>query len=466
MSDLLTSLPPIPEIARAFREGRYTAEALVSRQLTAIREHNPHFNAFVHIAEDHALREARDADTAFAEGRDLGPLQGIAIGVKDLIDVAGQPSELGARRALGQIATADATVVHRLRKAGAIIIGKLATYEYATVGPSFDTPFAPARNPWNLAHITGGSSSGSASAISAGMVRAALGTDTGGSIRSPASYCGIVGLKPGKDRVSNTGVFPLSVTLDHIGPMAATVEEAAMLMDAIAEPGDMPSAISGLGRSIAHLVIGYARNFFARDPELDPAVLRALDDTASLLSMLGARIEEIDLPPNSHLEIAGAAILHAEAYALHREGLCRNPSGYGKRTFANLAAGAGLRDCDITHARRVGQHLTALIDETVFGRCAAFITPTTLSPAPPVDAFREDRSIWTPMRTLAFNLTGHPALSVPCGFADGLPIGLQIVGPRNSEAVICQIGAAFEGASDVTSLRACHSVRMPDHIAD
>ena len=441
---------PLTETATALRQGTLRVPDLIEAHLDRIAARNETLGAFVWVDADGARQAALDADRAFREGRDLGPLHGIPFAVKDLIDQQGAVNTCGSRVLLDRVATRDAAVITRLRDAGAIPIGRSATYEFALTGPSFDAAYPPAVNPWDASHITGGSSSGSASAVAGGMVRVALGTDTGGSVRSPAAYCGLVGLKPTHGLIPMDGVFPLSPSLDHLGPMAASVAEAALMLDAMV-PGT--GAVAALSGDIASLRIGYARDWFANDPEAAPDLIAAMDDAASTLSMLGAKITLIPMPDYALAEAAGAVILHAEALEVHRDTLRERFDLYGRQPRQSLAAGAGITPADMARARAAGQRIAAQIDAIV-SDCDAIIAPTTLAPAPPVSAFLGDETVWTAMRTLPFNLTGHPAMSLPIGFSGGLPLGMQIIGARRAEPMICRIGAAFEAATD-------HSVQSP-----
>jgi aspartyl-tRNA(Asn)/glutamyl-tRNA(Gln) amidotransferase subunit A len=315
------------------------------------------------------------------------------------------------------VAGAHADVARRLLDAGAVVLGKLATYEFALVGPSFDQPSPPAVNPWHRDRITGGSSSGSAAAVAAGMLRSAIGTDSGGSIRSPAGYCGVVGLKPTFGRVSRHGVFPLAPSLDHVGPVSATVREAALTFDVIAghderDPAstsvDALPALSRLGQGLDGLRIGYAREWFAYDRELMPGVLAAIDDAVSQLSLLGAHIEEVALPDYGLMEATGAVILHAEALDVHLEAMRAQGANYGQQAYRSLAAGVCLENDDLARAKRVGRALRREIDRTILARCHAIVTANTLSTAPRAALFRAGDPTWTAMRTLPFNVTGHP----------------------------------------------------------
>ncbi|RYE49794.1 MAG: amidase [Hyphomicrobiales bacterium] len=433
------------------RDGSLSALALAEAYLARIKARDPLYNAFITVAADRALEDAARADRELSEGVDRGPLHGIPIGLKDLIDTAGIRTTAGSLLFETHIPAKDAAVAARLQEAGAVLIGKLMTYEFALVGPSFDLPFPASRNPWNTDHITGGSSSGSAAAVAGGLLRTSIGTDTGGSIRSPASYCGVVGLKPTYDRVSRAGIFPLSSTLDHVGPISATVAEAALTLDAIAAG---TGAASRIGESIEGRRIAYARDWFAGDPETNPAVIAAMDDAASALSLLGARIEEVKLPDYALYEAAGAVIIQAEALALHTELLRTRQDEYGVVARRNLLTGLTLSAQDVALARQAAEELARRLQAEVFGRFDALVTANTLTPALPFSAFDGETAIWTHMRTLPFNLTRNPVLALPIGFASGLPLGMQVVGRLGDEAGVCAIGHAFERATD-------HSVQRP-----
>jgi aspartyl-tRNA(Asn)/glutamyl-tRNA(Gln) amidotransferase subunit A len=439
----------IPEAGARLRDGSLTSVALTEAHLARIAEREPHYKAFVTIAQERALEDASRADRELKDGVDRGSLHGIPIALKDLIDTAGLRTTSGSRRFADHVPTADAEVVRRLGAAGAVLIGKTMTYEFALVGPSFDLAFPASRNPWNLDHITGGSSSGSAAAVAGGLVRTAIGTDTGGSIRSPSSYCGVVGLKPTYDRVSRRGVFPLSPSLDHVGPISATVEEAALTLDAISDAG----ASSHLHDGIAGKRIAYARDWFAGDPETDRAVLAAMDDAVSALTLLGAVVEEVQLPDYALFEAAGAVVLQAEALAIHRAALRDQPQDYGRLAFQNLLTGLALTDDDIALARRAAAELARQFNAEIFARFDALVTANTLTPALPFSAFDGVTSVWTHMRTFPFNVTGNPVLALPIGFDRGLPLGMQIVGRHGDEAEICTVGQAFEMGTDHATQR-------------
>lgn len=424
---------PLRAQATAVAEGHTTTDAIMASTRQRIGMRDPDLRSVVFLADAHP-QPVPDS-----------PLPGLPIGIKDLLDVDGQPTRCGSHAHRDE--TTEGTTIARLRAAGLVPMAKLATYEYALTGPAWDQPNLPARNPWNLEHITGGSSSGSAAAVAGGLFRAAIGTDTGGSIRSPAAYCGIVGLKPTHGTVPDDGCFPLSPSLDVIGPLAACVEDAAVVLEALAPD---TQATRMLGQDIAGLSIGYARDWFADDPACDPDVLQAMDDTAALLSQLGARITLIDLSDYAPLEAAGCVILQHEAWVIHRERLAANWSAYGKDARRNLMTGAVLSEGHVDRARALADAFRAEVDQHLATH-TALLTPTTLSPAPKFSDF-EDGPVWTAMRTLPFNMSGHPAISVPCGFAqNGLPLGAQLVGGFGQEAMLCRIAQAFEQATPATA---------------
>lgn len=432
------------------RDGSLTSVALVEAHLQRISKRDPTYLAFYRVLADRAREAARRADSELASGIDRGPLHGIPVGIKDLLDIAGIPTTAGSRLRQSQTAVRNAAVVDRLLEGGAVIVGKLATYEFATVGPSFDTLYPPARNPWNSEHITGGSSSGCAVAVAGGMLRTTIGSDTGGSVRGPASYCGVVGLKPTMGLVDTTGSVELSPSLDHLGPMSATSAEAALTLDVLTGRTGDGRAASRLGLPIAGFRIAYARNWFAAEAQAD--VTAAMDGAASVLSELGAIVEQVELPDYPAIEVAAAAIIQREAFELHARDLAAHPGDYGRQTFRNLVSGALLTDAQVAEARRAGAVFRQCIDDQIFSSFDALITVCALTTALPVKRFI-DGAAWTPMRTIGFNVSGHPVLALPIGLHDGLPMGMQIVGRHNDEAGICQIGDAFEHATHHSSQR-------------
>ena len=444
----MTSLAdlPVSEAALALRNGSLTAEALAAAHLARIDERNEAIGAFVHLDADATLTSARIADQELASGLDRGPLHGIPVAIKDIFDVAGWPVRFGSRLYADRIATQDAAIVKRLREAGAVLLGLVATYELAIVGPGEDGLYPQPRNPWNLDHVTGGSSSGSAAAIAAGMVRVAIGSDTGGSVRSPSAYCGTVGLKPTKNTLPKNGALPLAPDLDTPGAMARTVPEARVLHAALSQrPMPAPSL------SLQGLRIGLAREWCHSDAMSDVTTLS--DDAASSLSLCGAALTQVALPDLDLMIAAAAVLIHAEGFETHRDHLVGDGSAMGCMPYQSMAAGAVLTERDVANAKRAGDLLTAQVDAAL-RNVDAIIMPTTLTTAPAFSDFAGGTAKWTPMCTLPFNMTGHPALSVPMGFVKGLPLGLQIVGRPNEEATLLRIGEAFETFTDHGALDA------------
>jgi len=436
----------LSQAASGLRRRSFTSAMLTAEHLKRIAARDPHYHAFVAPDEHAAMTSAARADAELAAGRDRGPLHGIPIAIKDLIDTKDAVTAYGSRAFADHQPTADATVVQRLKRAGAVILGKLATYEFALVGPAFDMPYPPTVNPWNSKHITGGSSSGCAAAVAGGLVRTSIGTDTGGSIRSPAGYCGVVGLKPTYGTLSLEGIFPLAPSLDHCGPISATVAEAAITLDALTgrAAGDPRAASRRLDAGAAGLKIAYARSWFGGDPNTQSAIVAAIDDAVARLAQLGALVEDVELPPYQLFEDCGAVIIHAEALASHHRWLRDKADNYGRLALQSVAAGLPLEARHLAAAREVAARLRREFDAAIFGKYDALITANTLTVAPPFSAFDGSKPVWTPMRTLPFNVTGHPALVLPIGFSDGLPISLQILGPMHQESIVCRIGAALE----------------------
>jgi aspartyl-tRNA(Asn)/glutamyl-tRNA(Gln) amidotransferase subunit A len=437
----------IAELGRELRNGSTSALVLAEAALARIAK-DQRLNAFVTITAERALAEAEAADSDMQRGIDHGPMHGIPYAAKELFDVAGLATT-GQSKLPIPPATADALVVARLKAAGAVLVGKTATYELAIEPrPSLDGLFPPARNPHDLERTTGGSSSGSAAAVAGGLVRMALGTDTGGSIRAPAAYCGIVGLKPTYGRVSRRGVLPLSFALDHVGPMGACVEDVAIALDVMAawDSADptaarlpAPSCQAALTEDFRGMRLGYARAFHAGAG--DQTILNALDAAADGFARLGVEVEEVHLPQPELFDAAATVILQAEAFAIHRHALIHQPDAFGRQAFQHLVAGAVLSAADLVQAQRVRASLTRHIEDAAFSRYDALLCANVLGTAPRLDGTSPPNQ----MRVFPFNLTGHPALALPIGAAaDGMPIGMQLVGRAFDEAGLCRLGAAFE----------------------
>jgi aspartyl-tRNA(Asn)/glutamyl-tRNA(Gln) amidotransferase subunit A len=423
---------------------------------------DPLLHAFILVTKERALADADRADRELKAGIDKGPLHGIPHALKDIYETAGIPTTCHSKLLIDHVPQADGTVAAKLAAGGAVLLGKLSTHEFAIGGPSFDLPFPPARNPWNRDHFSGGSSSGSGVAVAAGMVRMAMGSDTGGSIRSPAAYSGVVGLKPTYGRVSRRGVFPLSYTLDHCGPLAWSVEDAALTMQVVAghDPLDpasadvpVPDFAADLRRDLKGLRLGYPRSFFATVDGISPEVIAAADAAVQDLARLGATVAEIKLPDYELFNACGRVILTAEAYAVHEENLAKRPLDYGRFSYQRMLPGAILSAADLIQALRMRRELADAV-EAILKTCDAIVTANALAPAIRLDAVPPDAVMRTPGHTIPFNVTGHPALAVPTGFAkNGLPIGLQIVGRAFDEPTVLRIGAAYESVAQWTARR-------------
>ena len=454
---------PIAEAGRQLRSGTLTSVALTEAALARIAALDGDLCAFVALTSERALSDARQADADFSQGIDRGPLQGIPYALKDIYATAGIRTTCHSKLFVDHVPEEDSVVAVKLAAGGGVLLGKVGTFEFAIGGPSFDLPFPPARNPWNPAHSTSGSSSGSAAAVASGMVRMAMGSDTGGSIRGPACHCGTVGLKPTYGRVSRRGVFPLSFTLDHCGPLSVSVEDAALTMQVIAgyDPLDpasanlaVPDFSADLGKDLKGLKIAYARSFFAGNPITSPEVLAALDASAQAIASLGAEVGEIDLPAYELFEACGRVILNAEAYAIHEQDLKTRPFAYGRYAYQRIAPGAVLSAADLVQAFRLRAELTALVNGTILKSHDAVLTAAGLTPAALFEVFGRDVTRWLGMYTIPFNVTGNPALSVPTALSSsGLPLGLQIVGRAFDEVTTLRIGAAYEAVSGFGRLR-------------
>jgi aspartyl-tRNA(Asn)/glutamyl-tRNA(Gln) amidotransferase subunit A len=454
---------PIAEAGRQLRSGTLTSVALTEAALASIAALDGDLCAFVAVTSERALSDARQADAAFSQGIDKGRLQGIPYALKDIYATAGIRTTCHSKLFIDHVPEEDSVVAVKLAAGGGVLLGKVGTFEFAIGGPSFDLPFPPARNPWNPAHSTSGSSSGSAAAVASGMVRMAMGSDTGGSIRGPACHCGTVGLKPTYGRVSRRGVFPLSFTLDHCGPLSVSVEDTALTMQVIAgyDPLDpasanlaVPDFSADLGKDLKGLKIAYARSFFAGNPITSPEVLAALDASAQAIASLGAEVSEIDLPAYELFEACGRVILNAEAYAIHEQDLKTRPFAYGRYAYQRIAPGAVLSAADLVQAFRLRAELTALVNGTILKSHDAVLTAAGLTPAALFEVFGRDVTRWLGMYTIPFNVTGNPALSVPTALSSsGLPLGLQIVGRAFDEVTTLRIGAAYEAVSGFGRLR-------------
>jgi aspartyl-tRNA(Asn)/glutamyl-tRNA(Gln) amidotransferase subunit A len=417
----------------------------------------PRLNTTVRPLWDDARVEAQKATRRIARSGPRSAIDGLPVGLKDIIDLKGHPTTCHSRHLLDNVKQADAAVVARLRAAGAIFPAKLATHEFAIGGPAFDLPFPPARNPWNTAHHPGGSSSGSGSSVGAGILPAALGTDTGGSVRHPASHCGIVGMKPTYGLVSRRGVFPLAFTLDHVGPMTRDVASNAMLLNAIAghdaaDPGSAAVRAENYARALKKglrgLTIGYVRHFHETDQPATAEVAAAIDAAARVMSRHGAKVKTVTLPALDDFAGVNRAILMSEAAAIHGHWLREAPDGYSNLTRKRLAPGLFVRAEDYVNAQRRRRELVAAV-EAAFADCDLLLTASSMDPACRIDDPEAVEITYPRQARTPFNVTGHPALTLMCGLsqAEGLPLSLQLVGRFFGEATIYRAAAAYEAAA-------------------
>jgi aspartyl-tRNA(Asn)/glutamyl-tRNA(Gln) amidotransferase subunit A len=457
-------MPPletIVELVPRLRRKEVSPVELTRDCLDRIEKLNPALNAFITVTADSALAAAREAESEISHGQWRGPLHGIPVALKDLIDTAGTRTTAASGLYQNRVPAEDAEVVRRLRQAGAVILGKNNLHEFAYGGSSLVSFFGDVHNPWDAAHIAGGSSGGSAAAVAAGLCYAAIGTDTAGSIREPAALCACVGIKPTYGRVSARGVIPLSWSLDHVGPLAATVGDVAAVLQAIAgydrlDVGsvDIPVSdyVSGLCDSTKVLRVGVPRTYFL--DEVDDEVRAAFEQALVVIRMLVASVRDvqIEVTPNRTVQAA-------ESYAYHTENVAKTPELYQPETLRRIRTGEQISAAEYIQPRReLDQERRRAHD--FFADVDLLVTPTTPMPAPTIADLRKNPEALRPAELLLlrntrpFNVWGLPAISVPCGFTkSGLPIGLQIAGPHWREDLVLRLAQAYESAT------ACHKRR-------
>ena len=440
----------IVEAGAALRDGSLTAAALAESVLARIAETEPRLNAYITVTADLAREQAAAADDALRDGRDAGPLHGIPVALKDLVDTAGIATTGGSGFLRERVPEADATVYRKLQAAGAVMPGKLNLHEFAFGTTSRNPHYGPVCNPWDEQRSPGGSSGGSGASVAVGSSLAALGSDTGGSIRIPASLCGVVGLMGTYGRVSRAGVLPLSWTLDHVGPLAKTVEDAALVLNAIAghDPADPGSAerpvddaTAKLGEEIAGLKIGLPAKMLWDG--VDDEVAAACTEAVDVLRGLGAIVEEVEMPMQTGSG-RGLTII-AEAAAYHAKWLRERRGEYGD-VLPRIEAGLAVSAVDYINDQRLRRKF---IEETrqILKQVDVLVSPTCSRTAPLIKD--GDPTAELARLTAPYDVTGIPAISVPCGFdGNGLPIGLMIGGRHWDEATICQVAGAYESVTD------------------
>ncbi|OWU84962.1 hypothetical protein ATO6_10220 [Oceanicola sp. 22II-s10i] len=420
--------------------------------LRRIEETDGRLSVFVHLDVSGARDMAAASDRAYRAGTPRGRLDGIPVGIKDIIDVAGMPTRCGSRIMPDHPVTSDASVTRTLREQGAIILGKVATHEFANGLPSLDLPAPPARNPWNVDHHPGGSSSGSGAGVAAGMFPLGIGTDTGGSARHPASACGIVGLKPTYGAISREGVFPLSPSLDTVGLLTRSTRDAAIALEALAHPSaadpssvTMPwTTLSGGTSDAEGLRIAYVRHFHEQDVIADPEVAAGLDRAAELFSNAGARVDDYQLAAADEYFAVNRVILHSDAYAIHQDFLKDQPQDYGAAQRESLLVGAFVGAADLVRAQmrrtELVQQMARCFAEYDIILCASSMDPAGRFDDPAGTARTYARQARTP-----FNVTGAPAISLMSGLAsNGLPISIQLAARPCDEPALIRAAAAYE----------------------
>lgn len=455
MADELAYLT-IAEAARLIEQKQLSPVELTTALIRRAEALDPQLNAYLLLTADRAVDQARQAEQEIMAGGYRGLMHGIPFALKDIYATAGIRTTGHSRICLDTVPSADATTVRKLYEAGAVLTGKLATHEFAHGGPSFDLPWPPARNPWNREHFTGGSSSGSGAAVAAGFVPAALGSDTGGSIRGPAALCGIVGLKPTYGLVSRYGVHANSFSFDHAGPMTWTVEDCAIVLQAIAghDPNDPASATqpvpdyrAGLTGVIKGLRIGVVRHLHEDDCAVTQEVSAALEEALAVLRSLGAALGEVRLRPAQDYYDVKVTIAESELLAVHEEALRIRPGDFGEDFLGRVLPAVLVSGRDYVQAQRERRRMLAEM-APVYANYDVLVTATAGAPAPRLGTWRTIEFWKRASLTTPFNVTGGPALAQCIGFSsNGLPLSMQVAGRPFDDATVLRVADAYERAT-------------------
>jgi aspartyl-tRNA(Asn)/glutamyl-tRNA(Gln) amidotransferase subunit A len=446
----------IADLNRLYDQRELSPVEVTQALLDRIAAHDGKLHSFIRVTAEVALAEARSAERELTAGRRRGPLHGIPYALKDIVETAGIPTTGHSKLCQDHVPAADAHLVTLLKAGGAVLMGKLATWEFALGGPSWDLPWPPARNPWNLDTLPGGSSSGAGAAVAAGFVAGAVGTDTGGSIRGPAAVCGVAGLKPTYGRVSRRGVFPNTFTMDHCGPLTRSAEDIALFLQVIAgfdpeDPGSedtpVPDYAAALTGRIEGLRLGLVEHWYAHGahPDLAPAIAAAVE----VLRGLGAVVEPVQLSSLRDYTDCKTTISIAELYAIHEHDLKTRPQDFGRILRNRVLPGALIRAEDYVQALR-WRTVLAREQALALKRYDALLTAGALGVAEPADPNPPDRLVSVPSITMPFSVGGLPALAIPCGFsrAEGLPLSLQIAAAPFAEPTVLRIAHAYQQATD------------------
>ena len=452
----------IAEAAKLIAAHKLSPVELTQACLARIRKYDDKLHSFLLLTEERALADARAAEARVMAGAAKGPLDGIPIAHKDIYNTAGIRTTGHSKLLEHNVPSADSVVVQKWDAAGTVMLGKLATHEFAMGGPSFDLPWPPARNPWNTEHFTAGSSSGTGAAVAAGFILGGTGSDTGGSIRGPAALCGIAGVKPTYGLSSRRGVLPLSFTLDHTGPMAWTVEDCALLLQAMAgyDPEDpastdrpVPDFTADLSKGAKGLRIGVVRHFYETDHPVSPGVKAGIDAALDVYNQLGAEIRDVTLSPMIEYHAAGTVIITAEAYAVHEPWLKTRFNDYGELFRDRIALGAFISAAEYVQTIR-RRRILCLELKAAMADLDILVSASQPGEAPRIDSVPKWGNLEKPSLTMPFNLTGFPAMSVCTGFgAGGLPVHMQLIAKPFAEPTLFRAGHAYESATQWRATR-------------
>ena len=446
----------IAELNRLYDRRELSPVEVTKALLDRIAAHDGRLHSFLLVTGEVALEQARVAERELMAGTRRGPLHGVPYALKDIIETAGIRTTGHSKLRENHVPANDADIVTRLKAGGGVLMGKLATWEFALGGPSWDLPWPPALNPWDQERLPGGSSSGAGAAVAAGFVPGAVGTDTGGSVRGPAALCGLAGLKPSYGRVSRRGVFPNTFAMDHCGPLTRSAEDIALFLQVIAgydkqdsgsEDLPVPDYAAGLNGGVSGLRIGVAEDWYRDAPH--PDVAPAIDAAVEVLRGLGASIEPVRLSSLRDYTDCKTTISSVELYSIHEHDLRTRPRDFGRILRNRVLPGALIRAEDYMAALRWRAEL-AREQAEIFQRVDAIVTAGALNVADRADPNQLDRLVTSPSVTMPFSVAGVPAMTIPCGFsrAEGLPLSLQIAAPPFAEGLILRVAHAYQQATD------------------
>jgi aspartyl-tRNA(Asn)/glutamyl-tRNA(Gln) amidotransferase subunit A len=451
----------VAEASKLIKARKLSPVELTDAYLHRIEALNPQLDAFITVTADLARKQARAAEREIARRPYRGAMHGVPFALKDIFDTQGILTSGHSRVCIDRVPAADATVTAKLYAAGAVLLGKAATHEFAHGGPSFDLPWPPARNPWNLEHFTGGSSSGSGAAVAAGLAPCAMGSDTGGSIRGPASLCGIAGLMPSAGLVSRAGVIPNSFTFDHVGPLAWSVEDCAIMLQAIAgyDAADggsvevkLPNYHAALRGGVKGMKVGVLRQVWEQDVPQSDEVRGAMDHAVALLTSLGVRCQDVPVRRTLDYSDVKVAIAETELLSIHAKDLVARPGDFGEDFLARVLPACVFQSTDYVQASR--EHRRMLVEAEPLWKTHDALLSVVFGPAPRLDT-HDLLNFWRrPNANPMANVLGGPSLALCAGFSvEGLPIGLQLMGRPFGETTVLRLGHAFERASGTRARR-------------